>query len=157
MSRTSPTVYLSGPIGGQDYDGATEWRERAKKEFADVGIIGFSPMRCKEFLANEQIINANSTHWRDSENALVRPQGIVTRDRFDTRTVDTMLVNLLPAKITSIGTMIEIGWADAYQVPIVIAMAEDGIHQHPMIDHIAGYIVPTLDEAIAITKAILLP
>jgi hypothetical protein len=58
----------------------------------------------------------------------------------------------------SIGTIMELGWADAYRKPVVVAMeAEGNLHEHPMVREAIGYRLPTLDAALAVTKAILLP
>jgi hypothetical protein len=76
-------------------------------------------------------------------------------------TCDLTLMNLLPAEPTgkiSIGSMIEMGWADAFRVPLVVIMSpETNPHWHGMVRGISPYIVGTLKEGIALTKAILLP
>lgn len=66
--------------------------------------------------------------------------------------------------VASVGSCIELGWADAYRNPIVTVMdlAVDGAlranpHDHAMVRAVSGYIVPTLDEGIEIVRAILLP
>src|SRR5690606_15538265 len=95
-NRTHPSVYLAGPITGQSYEGAVDWREYAKAQLEAAGIIAFSPMRQKEYLSREQAINGAPEAYGDQ--VLSRPKGIVTRDRNDTRTMDLVLMNLLPAE-----------------------------------------------------------
>ena len=68
-----------------------------------------------------------------------------------------VFVNFLGADKVSIGTAIELGWADAFRKPVVIVMEEDNIHRHAMIDQIPGYIVTTLDDGIDIVRRVLLP
>jgi hypothetical protein len=196
MKGAKPTVYLAGPITGQSYTGAVDWREQAKASFAEAGIVAFSPMRQKEYLSREQAIDGTPKAYADQ--ILSRPKGIVTRDRDDTRTVDLVLMNLLPAEeelrridrevqeiimhcnsdnysnpmhcvgdvmhafnrgrgVTSIGTMIEAGWADAFRTPLVVVMSESNPHNHAMLAELAGYIVPTLEQGIEIAKTVLLP
>lgn len=147
-----PTVYLSGPITGLTYVGATDWRDYAKAVLAPE-IDGLSPMRAKDYLAGEQALAAAGY----SEKALSCAKGITTRDRYDTTRADLMLVNLLGAERVSIGTMIEFGWADAARVPIVLVMGDGNPHDHAMVREMAGFIVPTLDEGLDIVKAILVP
>lgn len=147
------TVYLAGPITGLDYAGATDWREYAKKALHP--IKGLSPMRAKDFLKNVETFSATSEGYGEL-NVLAAPRGIMTRDRFDATRCDVLLVNLLGAKAVSIGTVMEIAWADLCRTPIVVAMEPEGNpHEHSMISEAIGYRVPTLDQAIAIVKAIL--
>jgi len=149
------TVYLAGPITGLSFEGATDWRDFAIKELAKGGIKGLSPMRGKDFLKGIQEFSAQC-HTEGALNALASPRGIMTRDRFDATRCDVLLVNLLGAKSVSIGTVMEIAWADAVRTPIVCAIEPTGnVHEHAMIDQALGYRVPTLDEAINIVRAIL--
>lgn len=157
--QTSPSVYLAGPITGLTYDDGNEWRESVIIELDDVGITGFSPLRAKNFLREIGVLDSAGTP--DSAymglNPLSEPKGITARDRFDCQRCDMVLMNLLGAERVSIGTMIEAGWADAARRPIVVAMEEDNVHRHAMLNEVAGFIVPTLEEAVAVVKAVLLP
>jgi hypothetical protein len=49
-----------------------------------------------------------------------KPKGLTTRDRWDAMRCDVLLVNLLGATKVSIGTVLEFGWADAMDIPIVV-------------------------------------
>lgn len=153
------TVYLAGPISGLDYDGATEWRERAAAELALAGIKGLSPMRAKEYLRGAYDdaggFSATCAEY-GALSPLSGPRGIMTRDRFDATRCDVLLVNLLGAGRISIGTAMEIAWADLCRTPIVAAMEEGNVHDHAMINEALGYRCATLDEALHVVKAILL-
>lgn len=155
----NPSVYLAGPITGLTYDGGNDWRDAVRIELEDVGIDAWSPLRAKQFLRAIGVLDAAGT--KESAyiglNPLSEPKGITARDRFDTMRSDLVVMNLLGAERVSIGTMIEAGWADAARVPLVVAMEEDNIHRHAMLNEVAGFIVPTLEEAVAVVKAILLP
>jgi nucleoside 2-deoxyribosyltransferase len=154
-----PSVYLAGPITGLTYDEGQDWREYAKAWLDAEGIDGYSPLRAKTHLRAIGVLD--SAGKPDSAylgmNALSEPQGITARDRFDCTGRDLVLVNFLGAKTASIGTCIELGWADASRTPIVIAMEEDNLHRHAMVNMVAGFIVPSLEEALLITRAVLLP
>lgn len=156
---SQPSVYLAGPITGLTYDDGNEWRESVIRDLEDVGIRGFSPLRAKNFLREIGVLDAAGTP--DSAymglNPLSEPKGITARDRFDCTRCDMVLMNLLGATRISVGTMIEAGWADGARRPIVVAMEEDNIHRHAMLNELAGFIVPTLEEAVAVVKAVLLP
>lgn len=142
-------IYLAGGISGLSYDESVAWREYAKSRFLP-NIIGLSPMRGKSYLAQEKSIG---DHYSDT--LLSTARAITTRDHFDTKRADLLLINLLNAPKVSIGTMIEIGWASAYRVPIIVVMDEGCVHDHAMVRECASFIVKTLDEGIHIVNAIL--
>lgn len=152
------TVYLAGPITGFNYKGCTAWRERAIAELAQEGITGLSPMRGKEYLeaiARDVPFTCDGDKYA-IQGPLSTNRGIMTRDRWDATRCDVLLVNLLGAKAVSIGTVMEIAWADSRRTPIVCVMEREGNpHEHGMIAEALGYRVPTLDEALLLIKAIL--
>lgn len=156
---SKPSVYLAGPITGLTYDGGQDWREHAKDVLGWSGIDAFSPLRAKQYLREIGVLDSAGT--ADSKylglNAMSEPKGITTRDRFDCTGRDLVLVNFLGAERISVGTCIELGWADGARVPIVCAMEEDNIHRHAMVNEVAGFIVPTLEEALDVCIAVLLP
>jgi len=145
-------VYLAGPIRGRSYDVAVSWRNYVSAQLLP-DIIAYSPMRAKEMLRNALVIDGK----HQIQHPLTVPRGIMTRDRFDVATSDLLFVNFLQASAVSIGTVMEIAWADYLRKPIVLVMEEDNIHNHAMVREAAGFIVSTLEEGIEITKAILLP
>ena len=150
-----PTVYLAGPITGLDFKGATDWRRSVAADLATAGITSYSPMRCKEYLAQCGTLSGHGREY-GKLGTLSTPRAVMTRDRFDATRCDVLFVNLLGADRVSIGTVMEIAWADLSRTPIVCAIAPHGCpHDHMMITEAIGFRVPTLDEAVAITKAIL--
>lgn len=143
-------VFLSGPITGLSYDGATGWREYAVEKLGDVGITALSPLRRREFLKDVKSI---ADHYDDY--VLSTKRGITAADRFDLKRADLVIMNVLGAKRVSIGTMIEAGWADAWGKPIILIMEKDNIHKHCMLDDIASFQVETLLEALTITEVLM--
>jgi len=143
-------VYLAGPIDGCTYSGCTDWREYAIKELKKDNITGLSPMRAKEFLKEHpKLVDGISKH------VLASDAGITTRDMWDVRRSDATLFNLLGAEKVSIGTMIEYGWASAFNKPFVTVMEKQGnIHEHAMIRRLSGYRVENLDEGLAVVRAL---
>lgn len=146
----SKTVYLAGPITGLSYGGSTEWRGNVIAELARHDISGVSPMRGKDYLAGRTSIDDEY-----DEFILSTSRAVVTRDRWDCQRSDVVLVNLLGAQRVSIGTVIELGWADSARRPIIIAMDSDNPHDHAMVRELAGFLVPTLDAAVS-TAVVLL-
>jgi nucleoside 2-deoxyribosyltransferase len=150
------SVYLAGPISGLSYVEATDWRKEAKLHLKHVGIEALSPMRCKEFLAGLGKLTGTGEEYTHM-HPLASSRGVMTRDYYDATHCDVLLVNLLGAKIVSIGTVLEIAWCFQKRTPIVCVIEPKGnIHEHIMIQEALGYKVPTLEEGIDIVKAILL-
>lgn len=144
-------LYLAGPITGLSYVKATDWRQYISDRLPNY-IVAVSPMRGKQYLDKEQVIAASY------ENIPLSCQkGITCRDRYSVMTCDMLFVNLLGATTISIGTVMEIGWADMLRKPIVLVMEKKGnIHEHPIIKESVGFWVDNLDEGIRIADAVLM-
>ncbi len=143
-------VYLAGPINGQTYRGCTEWRKYVIDELNKEKITGLSPMRAKEFLREHNLMKDGI-----ESNVLSTDARIPTRDMLDIRSSDAVLFNLLDTEEVSIGTMIEYGWASAFNRPIVTIMEKEGsIYEHNMIRRFSRYRVETLDEGINVVKSL---
>ncbi len=153
---TKPTVYLAGPITGLTYRGATDWRNQVKYELAP-DVIGASPMRGKDYLAALPGLIGGSPEEAYMKEVISSQRGILGRDRNDVRTADVVLMNVLGAKIVSIGTMIEAGWADAYRIPIVLVMEPgvENVHNHVMLDGLATYRLDNLQDAVHLIRILL--
>lgn len=144
------SVYLAGPITGLSYRKTLHWRDYAQKVLSPK-IVVFSPMRAKEYLAGVECIEGSY-----EDIALSSARGIVARDRFDIQRCDVVLMNVLGAKIVSIGTVIEMGWADICRKPVILCIEEKGnLHDHPMFRELASYRVAELEAGIQLAKALL--
>lgn len=123
-------VYLSGPISGLTFDEADDWRNDFQYCLTD-NIKCLDPLRCKEALRETgQVIDGNLP----PESVVFRDEFIGMRDEWDTTRSDAIVVNLLGAKIASIGTILEIGMARNARVPILLIMEDDdNVHEHCMI------------------------
>jgi len=136
------TVYLAGPITGQSYGQAAGWRDEAVKVLAFNDIKGLSPMRGKAYLSDEDKL-ADSYNDRTMSSVV----GINVRDFNDCKTCDALFVNFLGADRVSIGTVMEIAWARAFQKPIVIVIDEGNIHNHGMLTF-GNILVSSFDEGL---------
>lgn len=141
------TVYLAGPIGSLTFDDANDWREVAEQFFAEYdGIDVLSPLRGKHVLRDHGIL---STVGYDHLGPRFSDRGITTRDRNDVQTADVVLVNFLGTKKASLGTVMEIAWADSMRIPVVVAMETEGnVHDHAMIRECIGFRHASLEEAL---------
>ena len=145
-------IYLAGPVGGCDYDECTTWRETWIDYFYcryDVECI--SPMRDKEYLKDDKCIDSVGY-----EDVLSCPKGIYARDRWDALRCDLLVVNLLGARKPSLGSVMEIAWANAVGTPIIVIMEDEGhVHEHILINEACGFRVRTVSEAQQLAASIL--
>ncbi len=153
------SVYLGGPITGESYKGCTGWREFVAEQFwrtyntSKHSLHALSPMRHKDYLLQE-------TSVADSyDDTLMSSQrGIFARDRFDCMRCDLFFVNVLDASKVSIGTVLEVAWANSRDIPIILIMEDEGnIHEHSMIREACPFRVNNIKEGILLTRNILFP
>ena len=111
-------------------------------------------MRGKKYLAKETAIKDS---YEGDGHPLSTRRGITCRDRMDVMRCDMVIANFLGAKKVSIGTVMEIAWADAFRKPIVVVMEKGNIHEHSMLNQVSGFIVSSLDEAIELVVTVLSP
>ena len=130
-------VYLCGPISGVDLDSARRWRAEFTADLLP-GIETLSPMR--------------GGTWPD-----ISAKVITDRDRFDTMRSDMIVANFQDATSVSIGSMIELGWADAKRIPIVSIMGPDSCHQHEMVMQIVTWVCHGVHEAADVVNTTLTP
>lgn len=148
------TVYLAGPIAGLNYEGATAWRDTAADALKLYCVTALTPMRDKHYLRAVGILGREGYN----QHPLSTNKGLVTRDRHDCQHADAILMNLSGAKIASIGSMIEFGWADSARVPIVTVLDladTDNPHIHGFVKELSGFIVPTLEQGIDIILSLI--
>lgn len=149
-------IYLAGPISGLTYEGAQDWRNYFSSKI-DPRIACYSPLRGKDYLKMRGPLEGSYDEW-----PLSTDQGITTRDRYDCMGADLVLFNLLgctgPNARISVGTMIELGWADAARNPAIVVMEKTGnVHEHPMLRQTTQFRVDNLEDAIKLAEIILLP
>jgi hypothetical protein len=126
-----------------------------QKALARDGITGLSPMRAKDYLAHLTNISKDGHEYADL-GILSLPRGVMTRDRFDATRCDVLFVNLLGTEKVSIGTVMEIAWADLCRTPIVCAMEVGNVHEHMMVNEAIGFRVGSIDEGLHTIRAILM-
>ncbi len=144
-------VYLAGPISGCSFTSCTHWREEVAAALDSDIIKTLSPMRAKEFLESKTSMSKIGYEG----HPLTSQQGVITRDRFDAMRCDVLFVNLLHTTAVSIGSILEIAYADSQRTPIVCVMEPGNIHEHAMILPIIGFRCDTLQEGIDTVKAIM--
>ncbi len=148
----SKKVYLAGAISGLSYEGAQDWRTQFAASLPSE-IQCYSPLRGKDYLKMRGPLEGSY-----DEFPLSTDQGITARDRYDCMGADLVVFNLLGTERVSIGTMIELGWADAARNPAILVLEKQGNpHDHPMVRLTTQFRVDNLKDAAAIAEIILLP
>jgi nucleoside 2-deoxyribosyltransferase len=160
-------VYLAGPIAGLTYEeAALDWREKVyhalhgeyrtggRGDGSSLHVHCYSPMRGKVFLKGTGEVIGKQGYEAHPMSSM---QGIIGRDREDVRRADLVFMNVHGAKSVSIGTTVELGWADAHKIPIVLVMDKGGVHDHAFYKGIATYVCDSVDQGIECAKALLVP
>lgn len=156
-----PRAYLAGPIKGLNYDEAVTWRKNAIAMLASFGIDGMSPMRGKEYLkalhdAGQGAIDSMPGMY--GQFPLSTNKAILSRDFNDCTKSNIVIMFLRGAKAASIGSVMEVAWAHAARVPIILVMEKSGnVHEHGLMTEACNFRVETVEEACAIARAVLLP
>ena len=139
------TVYLAGPITGEKHDEANQWRGKMIYELRRMGIKGISPLR------SEPKVGDRYELFYD-DDCFGTPKAIAGKNYFDVRNCDLTLAYL---PHTSVGTIVEIGWAKSLGKPVVVVSQTDGLFNHPLIEECTNWIVPDFDRALTIIDGLL--
>jgi nucleoside 2-deoxyribosyltransferase len=152
-----PKVYLAGAIAGLQFDEATDWRHQAHHALDGRGIETLNPMRAKDALASRGNIGHDFRAYQ-KEGLFFTSRAIMARDFHDVKSCDALLVNLIGcgAARPTYGTVMELGWAYAFQKPAIVIMEPGNpMDNHPMIHETIAFRVETLDEAIDAVAVVL--
>ncbi len=152
---SNPLVYLCGPITGLCLDEARlGWRKYMQTELAMLGIESLSPMRWTDHITTKKPMHKmgdpKKRHIQSS------PGFIKIRDKWDCKRCDLLFANFLGATVASVGSVLEVAWAEDAGNPVIIAMENDNVHSHAMMNEL-GIIVPDLDTSIQVIKSFLIP
>jgi hypothetical protein len=147
------TVYLCGPITGMPLQEAVGWRRAATEALAGTARV-----------IDPTLYSPDTTRRSDSaatraltEERLLRGRRTVARDQADVRRSDLVLACFLGARSVSIGSVGEMFWADAMGKPIVFVREEENVHNHDMLNAIAGWVFTDLDAAIGQVRRLIHP
>lgn len=164
---TTKRLYLAGPIAGLTYEeAALSWRELVSDELHrvhqcdpkgwthTVSIHCYSPMRGKVFLKGTGEPIGKQGYEQHPMSSM---QGIIGRDRNDVMMCDAVFMNVYGAKDVSIGTTIELGWADAFRKPVILILDKGGVHDHAFYRGLATYVCDSIEQGIECAKALLIP
>lgn len=149
-------IYLAGPIADCTLKEATTWRNFVTERFVD-NIIGISPMREKAANLNVGSGRISGDGKAYADTLMSNQPAIFQRDKFDCATADGVLA-YLPKEMNdrrpSLGTVIELGWANARDIPIVLVTDDPYYANHPLVMGCCGWIVDDLELGIQVINNI---
>ncbi len=149
-TRRCPIVYLCGPMIGLTYDEANAWRMKADEFLGEHYIETLSPLR--------HVVKAYGDKFTNEQfqDVMSSDRSINTRDRIDVERCDLVLANFEGCTKASVGSFIELGWADAYRKPVVgVITLGEGRQDHPMVRDIISWPTVTLDLALEVVVRVL--
>ncbi len=144
MSREA-YVYLAGPILGQTEREAKDWRQYVAGELGNHRLVGISPLRCEP-------IHGERYGLGSPDEKFGTARAIASKNLFDVRRCDATLAYM---PFWSHGTVVELAWAHAMGKPTILVADRPEIAGHPVVNACAGWVVPTLDDAIEILIGVL--
>jgi len=109
--KMKPKVYLAGPIDGTTEDEAKQWRSDVSTMLEAHNIKGISPLRCEPPI--DGVYDAKES-IQQNDKRFGTARAIGGKNFFDVQNCDMVLAYM--PKI-SVGTVIEIGWARAFNMP----------------------------------------
>lgn len=137
-------IYTAGPMAGLSYDQIMERYQSQTKILRALGYHVICPMTGKSFLNNVEEFKGVGYN----DHPLATDHAIKTRDRWMVGQVDIVLADFtLGKERVSIGTCMELAWADELHKHVVVVMEEDNIHQHCFITECASIVYPNIDDA----------
>lgn len=165
---THKQIYLCGAISHQTLGQSDDWRRYLASQLdghheqpsgASVTLLTYSPLRGETFFRKIQPDEKFSPTLKDNASLISTPNGVLGRDLNDVANASLVIANFLPSPDkVSIGSVYEIGYAKAKGIPVVLIIQETGnIHQHVFLSNSAVYIVRNLEDAVAVSKFLLLP
>ena len=138
-------VYLAGPMTGLTREQVVGWRKYATHTLSEQGFTVLDPARGIMFLKPEEVVtDAYEESFTENKHT------VFTRDRFDSTRADILLVNFTGVmNRVSIGTVMEIAWANLSHKFVVTVMEKEGNpHMHAFIREASGVMFYDLQDAV---------
>ena len=137
-------IYTAGPISGQSYDQVMRRYQDQVSKLEEIGYEVICPMTGKMYLRNELEFKAKGY----DEHPVSTNHAIKERDRWMVGSVDVVLVDFTECNgVVSIGSCMELAWADELKKHTIVVMDKDNIHQHCFILECADIVFPTMKDA----------
>lgn len=138
-------IYLAHPISGLSFEEIESYYTRTVEALDGYDV--FYPLIGKRYLRNEKTLAPSGyTNPVSTDNA------IVGRDNWMVQMADIVLVDLSGSTTVSIGCVMELAWAKAYEKHVITVLPQGNIHRHAFVLASSHIIFETTDEALAYLK-----
>ncbi|TKB87569.1 MAG: hypothetical protein E8D43_00890 [Nitrospira sp.] len=145
-------VYLAGPIYNMTVGEANDWRTETAAVLRAHGITGISPLRCEP----PGVDGIYQGPYDDPKFGHLK--AIASKNVFDTKMADVVLC-YMPKSLNptwpSVGTLAELFMAFSWGKPVILVTDEPRLLEHPLVRHAAGWVLPTLDDAVELLTGLL--
>jgi len=143
MTKRGLIVYQGGSMTGLTLEEITGWRREAGALLEDAGFTVLNPARGLMFLEPEAVVK-DAYEDEFTENKHV----VFERDKFDATRADILLMNLLKAPRTSIGTVMEMAWGHLAGRFICTAIEREGNpHMHAFVREASSILFEDIMDA----------
>lgn len=140
-----PTVYLAGPITGMTEKDARDWRVDPLAKLAAMGMRGIDPLRSEP----PDVSGVYGGTYADLKFGTSK--AIASKNIIDVKSADIVLCYMpqhLSPTWPSVGTLAELFMAHAWGIPTVVVTDEPRLAKHPLVQHAASWMLPSLDDAL---------
>lgn len=148
-------IYTAGPITGLSYAEVMARYNKQSTMFKEFGYSVYCPMTGKEHLRNERNLkadfsNESKTHPTATNNA------IKGRDKWMVEQVDIVFVDFTDSNGTaSIGSCMEMAWADEFNKHVVAVIPEGDIHNHAFVLQCADIVFKNREDAYSYLESLI--
>ena len=126
-NRAKPKVYLIGAISGCTFEEAMEWRFEVRDRMEHM----FQVLVPCEMTPQSMGGHDRYTYTLDGVSGHMTDRLVTAKDRYLVKNSDLVIANFsYDANRVSLASMIELGWADAWEKPILMVIKEDSLHYH---------------------------
>lgn len=138
-------VYLAGSITGKSYEEVMSIFNYKADKLRSMGYDILSPMTGKAYLRTETTLKPDGYLNPVSTN-----HAIFERDKWMVNNSDIVLADLSECgERVSIGTMMELAWANMLGKHTILIMQPDNIHVHAFVKEAADIIFDSVTSALA--------
>lgn len=135
-------VYIAGKISGYSYDEVVNYFKQTADRLEKIGYETMHPMLGKSALRTEIAMKSEGYGNPESTN-----HAIIERDRWMVENSDIILCDLTMANRVSIGSVMELAWAEYLHKLVIVVMENSNIHRHAFVLEAADVIFETIEEA----------
>jgi nucleoside 2-deoxyribosyltransferase len=154
MSSEKLKVYLAGPIAGQTGEKLLNSIAEKVAILTDIGYITYQPM-----VGKSHIIPVKEEYKANGYDQfpLATNHAIFARDKWMVSQADIILADLSSSgSRVSIGTMMEIAWANLQGKMVIVVLPDGNVHDHLFVREAATHVFKDMDQVYAYLKELAL-